>query len=165
MSQSSTLSVGMDVHKESIAVAYVAKAHTAEVTFLGTIGTRQVDIDQLVRKLQAKAQLLVFIYDAGPCGYWLYRWSCTFNLRIIQLSGNQVASLRFTDRGGGTREGARPAVLHTLAARHPGALYEPDLGLATAVRGDQPRHHAGDEAFTSASAISGSHPSAILRRL
>ena len=73
MSQSSTLYVGMDVHKESIAVAYVANAHDAEVTFLGTIGTRQVDIDQLVRTLQSKAQHLVFVYEAGPCGSWLYR--------------------------------------------------------------------------------------------
>jgi transposase len=74
MHQSSTLYVGLDVHKESIAVAYVAKAHDAEVIFLGTIGTRQADIDQLVRKLQAKAKHLVFVYEAGPCGYWLYRY-------------------------------------------------------------------------------------------
>ena len=74
MSQSSTLSGGMDVHQESIAVAYVANAHNAEVTFLGAIGTRQVDIDQLVRKLQSKAQHRVFVYEAGPCGYWLYRY-------------------------------------------------------------------------------------------
>jgi transposase len=74
MSNSSTLYVGLDVHKDSIAVAYVAKAHDAEVTFLGTIGTRQADIDQLVRKLQSKAKHLVFVYEAGPCGYWLYRY-------------------------------------------------------------------------------------------
>ncbi len=74
MSQSSTLYVGLDVHKESIAVAYVAQAHDAEVIYLGTIGTRQADIDQLVRKLQSKAQHLVFVYEAGPCGYWLYRY-------------------------------------------------------------------------------------------
>ena len=35
MSQSSTLFVGMDVHKETIAVAYVAQDHGAEVTYLG----------------------------------------------------------------------------------------------------------------------------------
>jgi transposase len=74
MSQSSTLYVGLDVHKESIAVAYVAKDHDAEVIYLGAIGTRQCDIDQLVRKLQSKAQRLVFVYEAGPCGYWLYRY-------------------------------------------------------------------------------------------
>jgi transposase len=74
MSQSSTLFIGMDVHKDSIAVAYVAQEHGAEVIYLGTIGTRQCDIDQLVRKMQSKAKHLVFVYEAGPCGYWLYRY-------------------------------------------------------------------------------------------
>jgi transposase len=64
----------MDVHKDSIAVAYVAQEHGAEVTYLGAIGTRQCDIDQLIRKLQSKAKHLVFVYEAGPCGSWLYRY-------------------------------------------------------------------------------------------
>ena len=74
MSQSRTLFIGMDVHKDTIAVAYVAQEHGAEVTYLGTIGTRQCDIDQRIRKMQSKAQHLIFVYEAGPCGYWLYRY-------------------------------------------------------------------------------------------
>jgi transposase len=74
MQQSSTLYVGLDVHKDSIAVAYVAKEHHAEVVSLGNIGTRQCDIDKLVRRLQSKSKHLVFVYEAGPCGYWLYRY-------------------------------------------------------------------------------------------
>jgi transposase len=74
MSQSSTLFIGMDVHKDSIAVAYVAQDHGAEVMYLGAIGTRQCDIDQLIRKMQSKAKHLIFVYEAGPCGYWLYRY-------------------------------------------------------------------------------------------
>ena len=74
MAQSSTLFIGMDVHKDSIAVAYIAQAHGAEVTYLGPIGTRQCDIDQLIGKMQSKAKHLVFVYEAGPCGYWLYRY-------------------------------------------------------------------------------------------
>jgi transposase len=74
MPQSSTLYVGLDVHKESIAVAYVDKEHGAEVVSLGNIGTRQCDIDQLIRRLQSKSPQLVFVYEAGPCGYWLYRY-------------------------------------------------------------------------------------------
>ena len=74
MSQSSTLFIGMDVHKESIAVAYVAQTYGAEVSYLGAIGTRQCDIDQLIRKMQSKAKHLIFVYEAGPCGYWLYRY-------------------------------------------------------------------------------------------
>jgi transposase len=74
MSPSSTLFIGMDVHKETIAVAYVAQAYGAAVTYLGTIGTRQCDIDHLVRKMPSKAQHLIFVYEAGPCGYGLYRY-------------------------------------------------------------------------------------------
>jgi transposase len=74
MNQSSTLYIGMDVRKGMIAVAYVAKAHDAQVVFLGTIGTRHCDIDQLIRKMQSKAKHLIFVYEAGPCGYWLYRY-------------------------------------------------------------------------------------------
>jgi hypothetical protein len=38
MHQSSTLDVGLDVHKESSAVAYVATAHHAAVVSLGNRG-------------------------------------------------------------------------------------------------------------------------------
>jgi transposase len=74
MPQSNTLSIGLAVHKDSSAVAYVAQEHGAEVIDLGTIGTRHADIDQLTRKLQSKAKHLLFVYEAGPCGYWLYRY-------------------------------------------------------------------------------------------
>jgi transposase len=75
MDQSSkTLFVGLDVHKESIAVAYAPEDRGAEVVSLGPIGTRQCDIDRLLRQLQAKAARLVLVYEAGPCGYWLYRY-------------------------------------------------------------------------------------------
>jgi transposase len=74
---STTLSVGLDVHKDSIDVADVAQDHGAELTFLGTIGTRQCDLDQLIRKMQSKANHLLFVYEAGPCGDWLYRYLST----------------------------------------------------------------------------------------
>src|SRR3989304_1354762 len=68
------LYVGLDVHKESIAVAYAPEDRGAEVVSLGTIGARQYDIDKLIRKLQARGATLVLGYEAGPCGYGLYRY-------------------------------------------------------------------------------------------
>src|SRR5437660_10325675 len=65
---SKTLYVGLDVHKESIAVAYAPEDRGADVVPLGAIGTRQCDIDKLIRKLQSKGATLVFVYEAGPCG-------------------------------------------------------------------------------------------------
>jgi transposase len=81
MAHTSTLFVGLDVHKESIVVAYVAEEREAEVVSLGTSGTRQGDIDKLIRKLQAKGKKLHFVYEAGPCGYWLYRYLTKKNLK------------------------------------------------------------------------------------
>src|SRR6266542_3973891 len=74
MEKSSTIYVGLDVHKDSIAVAYAPEDRGADLVSLGTIGTRQCDIDKLIRRLQSKGAALVFVYEAGPCGYWLYRY-------------------------------------------------------------------------------------------
>jgi len=57
-----------------MAVAYAPAERGTEVVSLGAIGTRQCDIDKLIRKLQAKGAPLEFVYEAGPCGYWLYRY-------------------------------------------------------------------------------------------
>jgi transposase len=73
MHQSSTRFIGMDVHQDAIAVASGAQDHGAEVMYFGPIGTRQGDLDQLLRKMPSQAKPLIFLYEAGPCGYWLYR--------------------------------------------------------------------------------------------
>jgi transposase len=87
MEQSSkTLSVGLDIHKESIAVGYAPEVRGAEVVSLGPIRTRQCDIDKLLRQLQAKAARLVLVYEAGPCGYGLYRY-----LTRKRVTGHVVA--------------------------------------------------------------------------
>jgi hypothetical protein len=62
MRPSRTLAIGMDVHTDAMAVAD-----------LGIIGRRQGDIDHLTRTLQAQANHLVCVSEAGPCGSWLSR--------------------------------------------------------------------------------------------
>ncbi len=66
--------VGLDVHKETIAVA-VAEPGRAEPVYRGEIANRPKRVEKwLVKLSQAYAGgLLAFCYEAGPCGYVLYR--------------------------------------------------------------------------------------------
>lgn len=73
MQQLTTAFVGLDVHKESISVAYAASGDIGPAQFVGPIGTRKCDIDKLIRRFQSKASQIVFVYEAGPCGYGIYR--------------------------------------------------------------------------------------------
>ncbi len=88
MPQPTALFVGLDVHKDSISVAYAAAGLTEAPQFVGPIGTRQSDIDKLIRRLHSKASDLVFAYEAGPCGYGLYRHltSKGFDCRVVAPS-------------------------------------------------------------------------------
>ena len=74
MAQPTPLFVGLDVHKDSIAVAHAQGQSADPPVFVGAIGPRQADLDKLIRRLQAKTPEFVFAYEAGPCGYGLHRY-------------------------------------------------------------------------------------------
>jgi len=74
MAQPPPLFVGLDVHKDSIAVAHAQGQSADPPVFVGAIGPRQSDLAKLVRRLQAKTPDLVFAYEAGPCGSGLHRY-------------------------------------------------------------------------------------------
>jgi transposase len=74
MKQRTPFFVGLDVHKDSIAVAHAMGGSVEPPIFVGAIGTRHADIDKLIRRLRSKAAGLVFAYEAGPCGYGLHRY-------------------------------------------------------------------------------------------
>ncbi len=66
--------VGLDVHKETIAVA-VARAGRAIPTSWGEIAHTPAAVSELVSRLGTSfgGEPLLFCYEAGPCGYGLYR--------------------------------------------------------------------------------------------
>lgn len=73
MKKFSKLYVGMDVHKESINIALAEEEGRQEVRHYGSIGGDLLALDQVIRKLQSAGKTLHFVYEAGPCGYVIYR--------------------------------------------------------------------------------------------
>ena len=71
MSEPTPRFVGLDVHKDSIAVAYAQGQSADPPVYVGAIGTLAADITKLIRRLQATTPTLVCAYEAGPCGYGL----------------------------------------------------------------------------------------------
>lgn len=66
--------VGLDVHKETIAIA-VAEPGRQEPVYEGEIANTPKRIERKIQRLSERygGGLLQFVYEAGPCGYGLYR--------------------------------------------------------------------------------------------
>jgi transposase len=87
--------VGLDTHKNSIEVALAYDGRNTEVRLYGSIGGDIVSLDKMIRKLQATGGELRFVYEAGPCGYEIYR-----HLRAKGLHCDVVAPSMVPKRSG-----------------------------------------------------------------
>ena len=64
--------IGLDVHKETISVAIAASGRGAP-DFYGTVPSTPEALTQLARRLAEDPTKVSFCYEAGPCGYGIYR--------------------------------------------------------------------------------------------
>lgn len=100
MNEGITAFVGLDVHKESIAIA-VAQPGRAAPRFLGTTGPVLAEVEKALAQVGAPAGLLI-VYEAGPCGYGLARQLCARGYRceliaptlIPRKSGDRIKTDR-----------------------------------------------------------------------
>jgi len=66
--------IGMDVHKNSISIAIAEEGRKGEVRNYGTIDNNMTALEKVIRKLLSDNVELLFAYEAGPCGYEIYRY-------------------------------------------------------------------------------------------
>lgn len=83
-----TMHVGLDVHKDSIEISTAEAGREGEVRRFGKIGGDLQSLDKAVSKLQSKGSHLHFVYEAGPCGYTIYRHliSKGFDCKVVAPS-------------------------------------------------------------------------------
>lgn len=71
--EQSILYVGLDVHKETIAVALAEAGLREDVREHGKIANTPAALKVLTGKLTGQRRELRFCYEAGPCGYGIQR--------------------------------------------------------------------------------------------
>ena len=68
-----TIFVGLDVHKATVVVAVAEGLRGGEVRQVGTFPNSAEQFAKVAERLAKGGRRLSFCYEAGPCGYGLYR--------------------------------------------------------------------------------------------
>jgi len=65
--------IGLDVHKNSIAIAIAEDGQKRDVNFFGVIDNNMDQLYKFLRKQISQGVAPRCVYEAGPCGYSIYR--------------------------------------------------------------------------------------------
>lgn len=90
MTNISTAFIGLDVHKNSIDIAIAEAGRAGEVRHYGAVGGDLGSFGKAVRKLRSRHTDLHFAYEAGPCGYEIYRYLSGLGLDCAVIAPSMI---------------------------------------------------------------------------
>lgn len=84
------LYIGLDVHKNTIDVAVTTDRANGKVRSYGKINSTLESLNKLLSKLQKKDHQLRVVYEAGPCGYQIYRHLHSKNIDCAVVAPSMI---------------------------------------------------------------------------
>ena len=71
--EETTMLIGLDIHKATIAVAIAEGGRREVARYFVEIENTSAALSKLAKKYRRANARLSFCYEAGPCGYGVYR--------------------------------------------------------------------------------------------
>ena len=92
MKKDNIIYIGLDTHKKFHHVAYIKDGRGKTAVDYGKIPGSKIALSKLVRKLQSKFPnaTLLFVYEAGPCGFWIYRHITSLGHQCYVVSPSKI---------------------------------------------------------------------------
>ena len=84
--------ISLDTHKKFHHAAYVEDGRGKEVVDYGQIKGSKTALTQFLKKMQSKYPnaILHVVYEAGPCGFWIYRHITSLGHRCHVVSPSKI---------------------------------------------------------------------------
>jgi len=116
--------IGLDVHKKFITIAIADEGRGSEVRFYGNIDYDMNQLDKFIRKQTSQGAELKFVYEAGPCGYYLYRYLTGNGIDCTVVAPSQIPKKSGDRIKNDKRDAIKLARLHRAGELT--AVYVPD---------------------------------------